>query len=420
MKKIFYLTPLLAIMLIISCKKEKEEPIKGKGFLELSINMQIIESQLNKLKSIAVATDNFKVTIYNASNEIVVTYDNAIDMPELIELDAGEYYVEASQGNYNDVGFDLPCYYGRSDNFVVDVESTTNVEMFCEIANCAVSINYSAQIKNDFIDFYAIVSSVSGSLTYDSSETRNGYFPLEKLNIQAVFSYKLLDNSIEHKILEGTIEKPQAGKLYEINLDASLSSAKSAISITADDELETVSLVLSETHSDLSGAQYGDIIITEVMYDPESMSETYGEWIEIYNTTSDTINLNNLVIRKSTSKHVIDSNLYILPNEYLVLAKTDSATGTSCYVYGSITLNNTGCDLGIYTYGTDGTDGNEICSIEYDDGGTFPDASGATISLSPDYLNVDDAKSGENWCLGTEVYSTGDLGSPGVENQACE
>ena len=412
---------LVALCVIYSCKKEKNDPVQGKGYLDLDISVQIIEKQLDNLKSTAVATDNFQVIIYNASDEVVITYDNASDMPELIELDAGEYYVVASQGNYSDVGFDLPYYYGRSGNFIVDVESTTSVDVICDIANCAVSINYSSQIKSEFIDYSATVFSTSGNINYDSSETRNGYFPIEKLNVQAVLSYRLLDNSIEQKILEGSIENPQAGKLYDINLDASLSSAKSAISIMADDELETVSLVLSDTYSDLSGVQYGDIIITEVMYDPVSMSDTYGEWIEIFNTTSDTINLNRLVIRKSTSVHAIDSDLYILPDEYLVLAKTDSAAGVDCYTYGSsISLNNTGSDIGIYTYGTDGTDGNEICSITYDNGGVFPAASGATISLSSDHLNVDDAKLGENWCLGSEVYSTGDLGSPGVENPVCE
>ncbi len=419
-KTIFVLS--LITLVTISCKKEKNETVQGKGYLKLNvINMQIKEEPIKKLKSAIAVIDNFNVTIYNLSNEVIFHYENVIDLPEKIELNAGEYYVVSSFGNYNEVGFDLPYYYGRSDNFTIDVEETKSVDLLCEIANCAVSIEYSATIQNSFIDYYTIVSSASGSINYDSNETRNGFFPLEKLNIQALFSYELMDGSVDHKILEGSIEEPRVGKLYEINLDASLNEGELVFNLSASDELEPVSLVLSESYSDLSGAQYGDLIITEIMYDPISMSDTYGEWIELYNTTTDTINLNNLVIRKSTSLHVISEDVFILPNDYMVLAKTDSAVGVTCYTYGSsISLNNSGSDLGIYTYGTDGSNGNEICSLIYDDGVTFPEGAGASISLSPSHLNVEDAKDGANWCVGIDVYSTGDLGSPGVGNTECE
>jgi hypothetical protein len=130
--------------------------------------------------------------------------------------------------------------------------------------------------------------------------------------------------------------------------------------------------------------------------------------------------LQHLVISKNgTDRHTIAAAITLASGSYQVLARSESAVQGDKYVYGtSITLNNTGAILSISNYGTDGTDGAEICSVNYGAEG-FPAASGASICLSPGSLSAQKEPLGTSWCVSSSAYSTGDLGTPGVLNDHC-
>jgi hypothetical protein len=156
------------------------------------------------------------------------------------------------------------------------------------------------------------------------------------------------------------------------------------------------------------------------MYDPTLLSDAEGEWIEIYNNSNNTIELQNLVIRKNdTESHVIGNKVTVPSHAYYVLARTSSSFSGEKYVYGTdITLNNTGATLSISNYGTDGTDGSVICSLNYGSEG-FPHASGASVCLDPAKLNITEATLGSSWCISSSAYGPGDLGTPGSANDSC-
>ncbi|HJX70533.1 MAG TPA: lamin tail domain-containing protein, partial [Bacteroidales bacterium] len=221
------------------------------------------------------------------------------------------------------------------------------------------------------------------------------------------------------KVLNGSIPSPEKGKLYEIELDASISEGYSAISIVLDETMEKNIIAINDTAS--SGMKYGDLLIAEIMYDPVALSDTDGEWFEVYNHSANEINLKDMVIRTSSGQHVITADIIVAAGEYYLMArKAEAAAGTK-YVYGTgISLTNSGGTIGIYTYGTDGTDGMEIANVTYDDGTDFPAATGASLNLSLNHFSANGAKIGSSWCLGSNVYDTGDLGSPGLANRICE
>jgi len=157
------------------------------------------------------------------------------------------------------------------------------------------------------------------------------------------------------------------------------------------------------------------------MYDPTAQADAAGEWFEIFNNTNHVVNLKNLVIEKNeTEQHIITDSINLPPGSYQVLARSESAVSGSKYIYGtSITLNNTGAILSVSNYGTDGTDGTVICSVNYGDQ-DFPSASGATICLDPNHLNAMDAETGSSWCVSSSVYDSGDMGTPGSVNDSCD
>ena len=159
----------------------------------------------------------------------------------------------------------------------------------------------------------------------------------------------------------------------------------------------------------------------EIMPNPSALSDTEGEWFEIYNNSDRVINLQNLILgRNDVNRHTITDSIDLSPGSYMVFERTELATDASGYTYGSgILLSNTGAVLSIFNEGTETEPGALIFSVDY--GGTdFPNVSGASISLSPERINAADAVMGTSWCSSISVYSTGDLGTPGAVNDSCQ
>ena len=165
----------------------------------------------------------------------------------------------------------------------------------------------------------------------------------------------------------------------------------------------------------------GDLLITEIMADPDALADTDGEWFEIVNNSSaSTIPLQDLVIRDADSDlHVMSSTLSLAPGEVAVLARSADATDDPDYLYESFTLTNTGDEIIVAMYGSDGTDGAVIDQVAYDGGISFPAPTGATLTLEPTAYDPTDNDDGAWWCPGGSTMSSGDLGTPGAENDSC-
>ena len=70
-------------------------------------------------------------------------------------------------------------------------------------------------------------------------------------------------------------------------------------------------VVLSPWNLGLS-AQGGDVVICEILPDPSSVTDTYGEWFEVYNNSGTVINLLNWTIADlGTNSHTITTDLII-------------------------------------------------------------------------------------------------------------
>lgn len=164
-------------------------------------------------------------------------------------------------------------------------------------------------------------------------------------------------------------------------------------------------------------ANPGDIIITEIMQNPNAVGDNVGEYFEIYNTTAAAINMQGWVIKDdvtASEMHVI-SNLIVPANGYAVLGlNNDTAVNGGMvvnYVYPSVISLGNGVDgLIIECSGT------IIDQVIYDDGATFPDGTGASMELAISKYNATDNDLGVNWGLGTATYGAGDLGTPGSVN----
>jgi hypothetical protein len=157
----------------------------------------------------------------------------------------------------------------------------------------------------------------------------------------------------------------------------------------------------------------GDLIITEIMQNPDTVSDAEGEWFEIYNTTGSTIDLQGVTFQDNYGSFTVNEYLPISPGGYLTFARSNSPGFEPDYNYnGALSLANSSDELYIYSgpYLID--------AVVYDDGATFPDPTGASMNLDPSYFDHVSNNNGANWCEASTSYN-GDLGTPGSANDTC-
>ncbi len=160
----------------------------------------------------------------------------------------------------------------------------------------------------------------------------------------------------------------------------------------------------------------GEILITEIMVNPEAVSDANGEWFEIWNSTDHDLLLNGITLSDAGSNlHIMASaGKLILPaKSYWVLAKNGdpliNGGVVANYVYQSFTLSNTS-DQVILT----SADAALIDQVSYAAG--WPVVSGASMELHPDYHSFSGNDQPEHWFPARVPFGAGDKGSPGKVN----
>ncbi|MDH3537669.1 MAG: lamin tail domain-containing protein [Gammaproteobacteria bacterium] len=155
-----------------------------------------------------------------------------------------------------------------------------------------------------------------------------------------------------------------------------------------------------------SAATVADLLISEIMVDPAAVSDSRGEWFELYNPTGDEINLRGITIGDDGGdRHRIESDLLILPAHFLTLARNGDSLlngGLSVdYIYDDFILGNSGDEIVLSEGPT------EKLRLEYD--ASF-DVAGQSREL------IGSALLAANYGLTFAglTYGLGDIGTPGA------
>ncbi|MFT6373253.1 MAG: hypothetical protein ACJAZT_002012 [Gammaproteobacteria bacterium] len=154
-------------------------------------------------------------------------------------------------------------------------------------------------------------------------------------------------------------------------------------------------------------ALISDLFISEVMVNPSEVSDSNGEWFELFNPTTESVDLNQTFIQDDGSNsHQIShiGPLLILPNQYFVLARNGNTLTNggfiADYVYSNFTLGNSGDEIIL----SDGV--SELLRLDYGSGFSSAGISTELVSTSA---------TGSNYALTpvSFVYGEGDVGTPG-------
>ena len=162
----------------------------------------------------------------------------------------------------------------------------------------------------------------------------------------------------------------------------------------------------------------GELIITEIMANPEAVSDSNGEWVEIFNSSDHAVLINGLIIKdEGSNKHTITSSadLIIQPGGYWVLVKNKDTTANGGvqgnYQYSNFTLANTADQVILCL-----SDETIIDAVAYETG--WPLNAGASMELHPDFVQATANDLPGNWFPARIAYGAGDKGSPGQPNPA--
>ncbi|MCA3016726.1 MAG: lamin tail domain-containing protein [Myxococcaceae bacterium] len=167
-------------------------------------------------------------------------------------------------------------------------------------------------------------------------------------------------------------------------------------------------------------AEPGDLVITEVMASPRAVTDTLGEWVELYATTD--VDLNGLSLATSTSRATFSSPdcLTVPAQGYSVVARS-----TDSFVNG-------GLPKPVATFSVSLSPANERLRLVRGDAGIddatfFASQVGVSWQLRPELLtNPDDIRPAlndapESFCRAAAAWmgSAGDFGTPAAPNGPC-
>ncbi len=160
----------------------------------------------------------------------------------------------------------------------------------------------------------------------------------------------------------------------------------------------------------------GDLIITEFMSNPDAVSDTKGEWIELLNTSDKTLLLNDLMITDEGSNHYLiesDDPIILLPGNYFLMgrsAKSEENGGINLdHEYSNFTLGNSEDEIILYLNDTTILD-----QVKYNS--DWQITKGTSLELNPEYFNSTFNEEAFKWNLAKVPFGNGDLGSPGYAN----
>jgi hypothetical protein len=169
----------------------------------------------------------------------------------------------------------------------------------------------------------------------------------------------------------------------------------------------------------------GDLVINEIMKNPEhGVDDINGEWFEIYVDTSTPVDLLGLILSDGgDDSYMVSTSLLVSPGDHVLFANSSDASlngGLSVdHSYQDFQLDNGEDTITLSYLDASGSD-SVIDSVTYDNGNFFVSPSGASIGLSQAFQNDSTNDFGMNWCEATSEYgSTGNLGTPGLENDPC-
>ena len=177
----------------------------------------------------------------------------------------------------------------------------------------------------------------------------------------------------------------------------------------------------------------GELVITELMIDPTALSDNDGEWFEVHNITSETLNLSGMIVAErdaggaistaASGRFVVRDGVEIEAGQWFVFADKAGGLGAVAaadapdYVWDSgFGFTNSGTDELVLLIGATVIDEVEFNLASRSLGASSGVAANLDVFIGDATSNDDPA----NWCPAITAFASGDLGTPGEPNDGCD
>lgn len=163
----------------------------------------------------------------------------------------------------------------------------------------------------------------------------------------------------------------------------------------------------------------GDLIVTEIQADPNSIPQYYGEWFELYNNSGRNLDLNDVLIERDSESFVIAGPpITVGIGDYIVFGVSSNTSNNGNvpidYVYDFFSFNLVGSADSL----TVSIDGTVLDVVDWDSGWSF--ATNRAHACAPNASANEWANDlALNWCSSEVEIDLELSGTPGGANEYC-
>ncbi|MCF7886144.1 MAG: lamin tail domain-containing protein [Candidatus Marinimicrobia bacterium] len=384
-----------------------------------------VDIDISSYDNISLLFD-WQIIGYNASNDDAkyeLFYDS-ISQGEVFLIEGGNDPEDSSgsininiPGDVNEIGLHLMIRndgvsgYSGFDNFRVisgvKPEPSNHATAFTATAEGSdqIDLTWNDNDGDQPADGFLIVGKTNAGLYYEPSD---GIDPSEDSDWS--------DNNYMIKVEYGS----ESHSVNNLNSETAYSFKIYPYTNSGDDvDFKTEGTIPEDSATTEIETNTPNIFISEIMQDPDAVSDSDGEWFEIYNASGTRVDINDWIIKDSDSdNHQINNGepLFIGNNDFIVLGRNadlaENGNVTIDYLYSGFTLTNSGDEI-ILTM----SDDTEVDRVEYDGGTNWPNPTGASMVFTGNQF--DNNNDYTNWTIATTEWSgsTGDKGSPGYNGK---
>ena len=155
----------------------------------------------------------------------------------------------------------------------------------------------------------------------------------------------------------------------------------------------------------------GELVINEIMADPTALTDSAGEWVELYHPGPDSsLDLRGCEISDGDgAEGLIESEIVLGPGGFAVLAKSADSGFQPDYVCPGLSLKNSGGDEVIL----------RCNGVEIDRAVYTAAKAGSSLSLDPARADAQANDDPSAWCASETSYNGDDRGTPMAANPPC-
>lgn len=178
---------LAGTLILMACTACTSEAFDGFGKKENGIAKLNIDIKKPQARAVS-EVDYFPVTIYDARNAKVQSYETVSEIPEKVILNVGTYTVESHTPGVIQKQMNYPYYMG-TESIEIMKGITSDVEVVCKMQNSKININYSDEFKAVFTSWQITItdgSETALSFDHNSSNETYWYFGEDGVNELAV------------------------------------------------------------------------------------------------------------------------------------------------------------------------------------------------------------------------------------------